>query len=43
MKIDVSITREEVEFIFNKIDSDSSNSIEFNEFEKFLKDNNVRM
>ena len=43
MRIDTQITREEVEYIFNKIDIDSSNSIEFNEFEKFLKDNNVRM
>jgi Ca2+-binding EF-hand superfamily protein len=40
-RIDKELTREELEYIFNKLDEDGSNSIEFNEFEKWLKDNNV--
>jgi Ca2+-binding EF-hand superfamily protein len=34
--MDKDLTREEVEFIFNKIDIDQSNSIEFGEFKAWL-------
>jgi calcium-dependent protein kinase len=40
-RIDKDLDREEIEYIFNKLDEDRSNSIEFNEFEKWLKDNDV--
>ena len=42
-RIDKDLTREEVEYIFNKFDEDGSNSIEFEEFRKWLEDNNCRM
>lgn len=42
-RIDKNLTREEVEYIFNKFDEDGSNSIEFEEFRKWLEDNNCRM
>jgi calcium-dependent protein kinase len=37
------LTREEIEYIFNKFDDDGSNSIEFDEFRKWLEDNECRM
>jgi len=42
-RIDKNLTREEIEYIFNKFDDDGSNSIEFEEFRKWLEDNDCRM
>ena len=42
-RIDKNLTREEIEYIFNKFDEDGSNSIEFEEFRKWLEDNDCRM
>jgi Ca2+-binding EF-hand superfamily protein len=42
-RIDKELTREEIEYIFNKFDDDGSNSIEFEEFKKWLEDNDCRM
>ncbi len=41
MKVDKDITREEIEYIFNKFDDDGNNQIEFEEFKKWLEDNSV--
>lgn len=38
-EIDPKLEREEIEFIFNKIDEDGSNSIELAEFKKWLEEN----
>ncbi|KAM3142202.1 hypothetical protein pb186bvf_005611 [Paramecium bursaria] len=43
LKLDKDITREEIEYIFNKFDDDGNNSIDFDEFKKWLEDNDVRM
>lgn len=40
-KVDKNLTREEIEYIFNKFDDDGNNFIEFNEFKKWLEDNEV--
>lgn len=37
------MTHEEVEYVFNKLDTDKSNTIEFDEFKKWLEENEVRM
>lgn len=42
-RIDSNLTREEIEYLFNKFDEDGSNSIEFEEFRKWLEDNECRM
>jgi Ca2+-binding EF-hand superfamily protein len=42
-KINRKLDREQIEFIFNLIDEDHTNTIELREFEKWLKQNNVRM
>lgn len=41
-RVDKDIQREEIEYIFNKFDEDGSNSIDFEEFKKWLEDNSVR-
>ena len=41
LKLDKDITREEIEYIFNKFDDDGNNSIDFDEFKKWLEDNDV--
>ncbi len=43
LKLDKDITREEIEYLFNKFDEDHSNSIEFEEFRKWLEDNDVNI
>ena len=40
-RVDKDISREEIEYIFNKFDEDGSNSIEFEEFKKWMEDNSV--
>jgi len=35
--INSSISREEIEFIFNKFDEDGNNTIELSEFKKWLE------
>ena len=42
-RVDKNLTREEIEYLFNKFDEDGSNSIEFEEFKKWLEDNECRM
>lgn len=42
-RIDKNLSREEIEYLFNKFDEDGSNSIEFEEFRKWLEDNDCRM
>ena len=42
-RVDKNISREEIEYLFNLFDDDGSNSIEFEEFTKWLEDNNCRM
>lgn len=42
-RIDKNLTREEIEYLFNKFDEDGSNSIEFEEFRKWLEDNECKM
>lgn len=42
-RVDKNLTREEIEYLFNKFDDDGSNSIEFEEFKKWLEDNDCRM
>lgn len=42
-KVDKNLTREEIEYVFNMLDEDGSNTIEFNEFKKWLVENNCRM
>lgn len=41
-RVDKDIQREEIEYIFNKFDEDGSNSIDFEEFKKWMEDNSVR-
>ncbi len=41
--MDKNLTREEIEYVFNMLDEDGSNTIEFNEFKKWLVENNCRM
>lgn len=41
LRLKKDITREEIEYVFNKFDEDKSNSIELNEFRKWLEDNDV--
>lgn len=38
-----NLEREEIEYIFNLIDEDANNTIELEEFKKWLKDNDVQM
>lgn len=38
-----NLERDEVEYIFNLIDEDGNNTIELEEFKKWLKDNDVQM
>ena len=40
-RVDKDIQREEIEYIFNKFDEDGSNSIDFEEFKKWMEDNSV--
>ena len=40
-RVDKNLTREEIEYIFNKFDDDGNNLIEFNEFKKWLEENDV--
>ena len=40
-RVDKNLTREEIEYIFNKFDDDGNNQIEFTEFKKWLEDNDV--
>ena len=42
-RIDKDLTREEIEYIFNKFDDDGNNLIDFEEFKKWLEDNECRM
>lgn len=42
-RVDKNLTREEIEYIFNKFDDDGNNLIEFNEFKKWLEENDCRM
>lgn len=42
-RVDKNLTREEIEYIFNKFDLDGNNLIEFNEFKRWLEENDVRM
>lgn len=41
--VDKNLTREEIEFIFNKVDKDGSLSIEFEEFKNWLTSNDVML
>ena len=41
-RVDKNLTREEIEYIFNKFDDDGNNQIEFTEFKKWLEDNDVK-
>ena len=38
-----NLGREEIEYIFNLIDEDANNTIELEEFKKWLKDNDVQL
>lgn len=40
--IDKNLSREEIEFLFNKFDSDGNGEIDFVEFENWLEANYVR-
>lgn len=40
-RVDKNLTREEIEYIFNKFDDDGNNLIEFTEFKKWLEENDV--
>jgi len=42
-RVDKNLTREEIEYIFNKFDDDGNNLIEFNEFKKWLEENDVNI
>jgi Ca2+-binding EF-hand superfamily protein len=42
-RVDKDLTREEIEYLFNKFDDDGSNSISFEEFKKWLEENDCRM
>lgn len=42
-RVDKNLTREEIEYIFNKFDDDGNNQIEFTEFKKWLEENDCRM
>ncbi|CAK66613.1 unnamed protein product (macronuclear) [Paramecium tetraurelia] len=42
-RVDKDIQRDEIEYIFNKFDEDGSNSIEFEEFKKWLEDNSIHV
>jgi Ca2+-binding EF-hand superfamily protein len=37
VKIDETITRDEIEYIFNKFDENKDNTISFEEFKKWLE------
>ena len=39
--IDKNLTREEIEYIFNKFDEDGNNKIEFAEFTNLLSKHNI--
>jgi len=41
--IDTTLERSEVEYIFNKFDDDKDNTISFEEFTKWLSNNDVVM
>ena len=41
-RVDKNLTREEIEYIFNKFDDDGNNLIEFTEFKKWLEENDVK-
>lgn len=41
--MDQDLNREEIEYIFNKFDSDGDNVIDFTEFQKWLEHNNIRL
>jgi len=41
--IDPSLERSEIEYIFNKFDDDKDNNISFEEFTKWLSNNDVVM
>lgn len=42
-RVDKNLTREEIEYIFNKFDDDGNNQIEFTEFKKWLEENDVAL
>jgi len=42
-RVDKNLTREEIEYIFNKFDDDGNNLIEFTEFKKWLEENDVNL
>lgn len=41
IRVDKNLSREEIEYIFNKFDDDGNNQIEFEEFKKWMEDNEV--
>ncbi|CAD8048740.1 unnamed protein product [Paramecium primaurelia] len=42
-RVDKDIQRDEIEYIFNKFDEDGSNSIDFEEFKKWMEDNSIQV
>ena len=42
-RIDESLERDEIEYIFNKFDSDKSNTISFKEFTEWLSFNDFNL
>jgi len=42
-QMDKDLNREEIEYIFNKFDSDGDNKIDFTEFQKWLENHNIRL
>jgi Ca2+-binding EF-hand superfamily protein len=41
LSLDNSLSREEIEYLFNKFDENGDNNVDFKEFTKWLETNNV--